>query len=244
MAIDRAIQIAVSEGSAPPTLRIYRWERPTVTLGRFQSLEDVDREACREYGIDLARRHTGGRGVLHDDEVTYSIVARTSDGVPRGTAASYRFLSAGLVETYRALGVPAEFLERDAVSTDAAACYLISTRADLVAKGRKLSGSAQVWSRETVLQHGSVQRTRDVRMESRVFRLGAEGERELEQHASTLSDFLEPLPDVDTLAEALVEGFEVGLHVTLVDAECPSEGEIDTARALSAASDTPTLPSG
>ena len=76
MALDRAVQLAHEAGDAPPTLRLYEWRSPTVTLGRFQAADSIDREWCAANGIDVVRRPTGGKGVLHDDEVTYSIIAR------------------------------------------------------------------------------------------------------------------------------------------------------------------------
>ncbi|MDP2232400.1 MAG: lipoate--protein ligase family protein, partial [Actinomycetota bacterium] len=103
MAVDRAIQLACAAGAAPPTLRLYTWARPTVTLGRFQPASSVQADACGRYGVGVVRRFTGGRGVLHDDEVTYSIVASVPDGVPRGVAASYRYLCTGLTEAYHLL---------------------------------------------------------------------------------------------------------------------------------------------
>ena len=84
MALDRAVQLARQAGDAPPTLRLYRWARATVTLGRFQSAAGVDRELCAREGIDVVRRFTGGRGVLHDDELTYSIVRAWTTVSPAG----------------------------------------------------------------------------------------------------------------------------------------------------------------
>src|SRR5690554_5966281 len=107
MAVDRAVLSEHAAGDAPPTLRLYRFAPPTVSLGRFQKVDDVDVRYCREQGIGLCRRPTGGRGVLHDDELTYSIVAGLRDGVPRGVRDSYRYLSAALAEAYRSLGVDA-----------------------------------------------------------------------------------------------------------------------------------------
>ncbi len=215
MALDRAVQLAREAGDVPPTLRLYGWKRPTVTLGRFQSADGVDLPFCAEAGIDVVRRFTGGRGVLHDDEVTYSMVASTADGVPRGVAASYRALSAGLVEAYRALGVAAELTPRPRGSGASSACYLHATQADLSLGAAKLSGSAQVWYRETVLQHGSFTRTRDTRREARVFGLGPEDEARLAAETSTLADALGCAPARQAVIDAIVAGVEEGLGVRL-----------------------------
>ena len=112
MAIDRAMLAGRRQGSSPATLRLYRWKCPTVTVGHFQRLDQVDLAACARRGFDVVRRPTGGRGVLHDDELTYSVVAHVEDGVPRGVAASYRHVSAALAEAYRILGVEAELTQR------------------------------------------------------------------------------------------------------------------------------------
>lgn len=216
MAFDRAVQLSREDGCAPPTLRLYTWARPTVTLGRFQKLDGVDLDAAAEAGVDVVRRFTGGRGVLHDDEITYSVVAGLDDGVPRGVAASYRYLCTALAEAYRLLGVAAEVTARDAAATSSAACYLQTTRADLALDGAKLAGSAQVWAGSTVLQHGSFTRTRDVEREARVFRLGAGETAKLAEGTADLDAVLGLRVGDAALAAAVVEGFERALGITLV----------------------------
>lgn len=216
MALDRAIQLAREEGSAPPTVRLYRWVRPTVTLGKFQPIEGVDLDECARYGVDVARRFTGGRGVLHDDELTYSVVASVDDGVPRGVAASYRVLCAALVEAYTALGVAAELTSHDGTRSSSAACYLATTRADLSLGAMKLSGSAQVWHGETVLQHGSFTVSRDLGREAAVFRLANDEVAAMQARTVTLLDAMGRRPESDGLVRAVVAAFERTLDVRLV----------------------------
>lgn len=215
MALDRAVLLGREAGSSPPTLRLYRWRRPTATLGRFQSLDGVDVEFCDAHGIDVVRRPTGGRGVLHDDEITYSVVAGTADGVPRGTAASYRHLCAGLVATYQALGVDAALTARSRGLSHTAACYLHTTPADLSLGVAKLSGSAQVWHHDAVLQHGSFVISRDIGREARVFRLDANAAAKLADETATLVQALGAAPTVDDVIDAAVRGFADGLGIRL-----------------------------
>jgi len=231
MAFDRAIQIARDGGVVPPTLRLYQWERPTVTLGKFQDPTAVDRALCMRLGVDVVRRFTGGRGVLHDDELTYSVVASTDDGVPRGTAASYRMICSAVAATYQALGVAAGLVPRDTGVKGSSACYLHSTTADLSLDGRKLSGSAQVWLRDTVLQHGSFVITRDVEREAAVFRLDADAARRLAQTTVTLGDELDRVPTVGQIAEAAVASFEQTLGVEFEAGE-PTDQELELAGSL------------
>jgi lipoate-protein ligase A len=215
MARDRSIQLARESGEAPPTLRLYRWRVPTITLGRFQDAAGVDLEACAARRVEVVRRSTGGRGVLHDDEITYSVVAGVADGVPRGVAASYVYLSRALAETYRTLGLDAQVTRRESGGRGSAACYLANTRADLSHGRAKLSGSAQVWHGSTVLQHGSFTRSRDVELEALLFRLD-EGEREtLAGHTATLETAMIEAPTLEAVTDAAVKAFESTLGITL-----------------------------
>ncbi|NTU70843.1 MAG: lipoate--protein ligase family protein [Coriobacteriia bacterium] len=241
MALDRAVQVCREKGGSPPTLRLYRWIRPTVTLGRFQSADGVDMEVCATSGIDVVRRFTGGRGVLHDDELTYSIVAGTADGVPRGTAASYRMLCEGLVEAYRALGVEASLTARPRGDGSSAACYLHATAADLSLGALKLSGSAQVWHGSTVLQHGSFTLSRDVAREAQVFRLAGEESKRLMAETATIEQSLQRRPTDAELCEAVVAGVSRGLSLDL-EPGVISESERALASELLPETDARTLP--
>jgi lipoate-protein ligase A len=229
MALDRAIQVCREQRSAPPTLRLYRWARPTVSLGRFQALQTIDVQYCADSGIDVVRRFTGGRGVLHDDEVTYAAVCGVDDGVPRGVAASYRYLCAALVQAYRALGVDAELTERDRGHAGTGACYLQTTRADLSASHAKLSGSAQVWHGSTVLQHGSLVISRDAHREAKAFGLGEEHRAQLARSTVSLDDLTSNPVGWSEVVAAAIEGFERALGVVLVP------GELDALEAGTAA---------
>lgn len=223
MAVDRALQVTRERGTSPPTLRIYRWERPTVTLGAFQPATAVDPCACLTYGVDVVRRATGGRGVLHDDEITYSVVAATADGMPRGVVASYRHLCAGLIAAFQALDVPAELTSRDRGPSASPACYLHATSADVSVGALKLSGSAQVWKGDTVLQHGSFTRTRDVAREQAVFSLTAEESAALDATTTTISALTGHPVELDAIGEAVVRGFAEGLGISLEPADLTDE---------------------
>ncbi|MHB9002692.1 MAG: lipoate--protein ligase family protein [Coriobacteriia bacterium] len=232
MARDRAIQLAHARGLVPPTLRLYCWARPTVSIGRFQRASGIDRAACDAAGLDVVRRFTGGRGVLHDDEVTYSVVTGLTEGMPRGVAASYRVLCGMLVEAYAILGVSARLTARARGDSKSAACYLHATQADVSVGAAKLSGSAQVWYEGTVLQHGSIVKGRDVTREARIFGLDAHGARALGAEAATLRDLLgSEVPENSAICAALVAGLESALHVevvpgTLTGFETESEREL------------------
>src|SRR5947209_10869271 len=157
MAIDESILTHHLKGEVPPTLRVFRWSQPSISLGRFQSIErEIVSEQCLESGVALVRRPTGGRAVYHRDEFTYSIVISKRFGVPSGVIAAYAFLAQGLLAALTFLGVQAELSDERVSKNPSAACFASSTQADLTSGGFKLIGSAQVWKDDTLLQQGSL----------------------------------------------------------------------------------------
>ena len=159
MAIDEAILRAVSAGLAPPTLRLYAWEPACLSLGRTQRITDVDLEALRAANFDLVRRPTGGKGILHVDELTYSVVAPETEPRVAGTIVeSYRRLSVGLVRGLERLGVTGLTTDRQVENRrpQAPVCFEVPSDYEITVGGRKLVGSAQMRAQGVVLQHGAL----------------------------------------------------------------------------------------
>jgi lipoate-protein ligase A len=171
MAMDEAIVMAHSEGLVPPTLRFYGWNPPTLSIGFFQKAAEVDLTAVEAAGIGFVRRPTGGRAVLHDRELTYSvIVAESYPGLPSGVTEAYRVLSEGLRLGFRQLGLDARMVQgvepggkRSADAAASAACFDAPSWYELVVAGRKVAGSAQLRQKGVVLQHGSILLELDVK---------------------------------------------------------------------------------
>ena len=157
MAIDEAVLLRHLEGHVPPTLRVFRWSQPSISLGRFQRVErEIDLALCEEQGVALVRRPTGGRAVYHRDEFTYSFISSRAYHVPSGIVAAYAYLAQGLIAAMNYLGVHAELSDGRVSKQPSAACFASSTQADLTSDGFKLIGSAQVWKDEALLQQGSL----------------------------------------------------------------------------------------
>src|SRR5947209_3628948 len=157
MAIDESVLIHHLKGEVQPTLRVFRWSQPSISLGRFQSVErEIVSEVCQQRGIALVRRPTGGRGVYHHDESTYSIIISKRYGVPSGVVPAYAYLAQGLLAALQTLGVHAELSDERVSKHPSAACFASSTQADLTSGGFKLVGSAQVWKDDALLQQGSL----------------------------------------------------------------------------------------
>ncbi|TVP42374.1 MAG: lipoate--protein ligase family protein [Gemmatimonadales bacterium] len=155
MAVDEALARHRLEGEA--TLRIYRWVRPSLSFGRNQAVEGrYDPHALRSLGVEVVRRPTGGREVLHDRELTYAVVLPAgSPGSPRGI---YRAVNGALLDALRALGVRGEIAApaHRTPPPDAGACFGDPAAGEVVVQGRKLVGSAQLRMGRTLLQHGSL----------------------------------------------------------------------------------------
>jgi lipoyl(octanoyl) transferase len=158
MALDQALLDYASRAGFIPTMRFYRWSPAALSLGRFQSVYDVDLEVCTAEGIDVVRRPTGGKSILHLDDFTYSIVIPRSYPMPDSVVEAYRIICGGILRAFELLGIDAAVLARksDDYRSAGGACFAASTRADLEHAGRKLCGSAQVRRQGALLQHGSI----------------------------------------------------------------------------------------
>jgi lipoate-protein ligase A len=185
MAVDEELLARAQAGETPPTLRFYAWHPPTVSIGRFQKIETaVDVEACRQRGIDIVRRITGGRAVLHHQELTYSIVARTDDPLfPTNVHGTYKIIAAGLLLGLGNLGIPAEMVSRSSrhaalVKKDSKdpACFSSPSWYEILVHNRKIIGSAQRRLSGAFLQHGSILMDYDPALEAGVIRGGGSGE--------------------------------------------------------------------
>ena len=158
MAVDEAILEAVGRGEAPPTLRLYAWSPPCLSLGQAQSIAEVDVERLDALGWELVRRPTGGRAVLHTDELTYAIVLPAGHSLAQGGVLdSYRRLAEALVDALRLLGLqPAVTPEPGSPMQGKAICFEEPSRYEITVGGRKLLGSAQLRRQQAILQHGSL----------------------------------------------------------------------------------------
>ncbi len=151
--LDNAIKKQVKE----PIFRLYGWSPACVSLGRNQKDDFVDQEFLNSCGIDVVRRLTGGRALLHDDEITYSYVCPVSS-LKHGenVVESYKEISQILIDAFTKLGIELDFGGERKLQGHKDYCMLVSTGADLCWNGRKLIGSAQFRKEGYILQHGSI----------------------------------------------------------------------------------------
>lgn len=227
MAVDEAMLLAHARGGTPPTLRFYRWDPPAVSLGYFQDPDrEVSQAACRAEGVDIVRRPTGGRAVLHDQEVTYSVVVG-ADRLPGTVVETYRRLAEGLVLGLGRLGVPVELApERrtpGGVGAGNAACFEVPSSYEVVAGGRKVLGSAQVRRHGVILQHGAIPLELDAERLARVLGFPPEVAGRIAGRAAGLAELWSDdhlpssgWPGYNDICRAIAEGLAVALGITFV----------------------------
>lgn len=243
MALDQAIALACAAGESPPTLRFYRWQPPAVSLGRHQPVADIDQAAVAASGYDIVRRTTGGRAILHIDELTYSVAAATNEPrVAGGVMDAYLRLSNALVAGLQAIGVAADQAGADvrAGPDVSAACFEVPSAYEITVQGRKLMGSAQSRRAKYVLQHGSLPLSGDITRLIDILVLAEEERdqlrRQLASHACTLATALgvadaDPAIAFDRVAHAMVKGFATTLNLAF-QRGAPTTNELQTAAQL------------
>lgn len=222
MAIDEAILKLNAEGKSPNTVRFWRWKPSAISIGCFQSLErEVDLAVAKKYGVDVVRRITGGGAVFHDHggELTYSVVCRQGD-VSDDIIESYRLICGGLVNGFERLGLQAEFRPVN----------------DVQANGKKISGSAQTRRWGSVLQHGTVLISPDVRRMFELLKVSPEKISDkfiasVFERVTTVERELGRRPSFDEVREAMIKGFEKSFSVRLSDGELTA-GELELANEL------------
>ena len=148
---------AIKNEEKEPIIRFYGWSPACVSLGRNQSIEHINLEYCKENNIDVVKRVTGGRGLLHDDEVTYSFIC-PSKFLDGGTSIikSYKEISSAIIDGFKNIDIELELGGKKKVEASHDYCMLLSTGADLSYSGTKLIGSAQYRKQDYILQHGSI----------------------------------------------------------------------------------------
>ncbi|AXF54773.1 lipoate--protein ligase family protein [Salicibibacter kimchii] len=229
MALDEMLLHWHSKGLIPPIIRFYEWNPATLSIGYFQKIhKEIDLEAVERHELGLVRRPTGGRGVLHDKELTYSvIVSEDHPNMPATVTEAYRVISTGLLEGFKALGLDAYFSvpssenEREELKQPrSAVCFDAPSWYEMVVEGRKISGSAQTRQKGVIMQHGVLLIDLDAEQLFDVFLYPSERVRRRMQKAFAdkavpINDLTNEKLDVNDIRTAFTEGFERGLNINL-----------------------------
>lgn len=219
MAMDEDIALSVTEGNSPPTLRIYGWDRPALTLGRFQTkLEGINTAFLMERGIEAVRRPTGGRAILHGNDITYSFCSRYEGPFRgKGLRQCYEIISGAIIRALELSGIRAsmERAAHDAGRAGSPHCFQSVSYAELTVNGKKIVGSAQRRWPGGFLQQGSIPVHIDEELNGNVFENFAP-----EKMISLAA--VSPGFDTERFILNLKEGFQTALGATLLPAVPPS----------------------
>ena len=237
MAIDEAILKACSEGKSPPTIRIYGWRPHAISLGYSQKTkETINLEACERLGVNIVRRPTGGRAVLHDEESTYSLISPLDNPLfPPNIIGSYKKISSCLIWVFKRLGINAEMvIPKEEIKPPferrvGPICFLSPSWYEITVNSRKICGSAQRRVDGAFLQHGSILLGFDPLklFEVLSFKGGNKTETmdSLRTKITSVNEQLGQSIGFFEFNEMLTEGFKHGLDIELKEGELSPEEE-------------------
>jgi lipoate-protein ligase A len=240
MALDEALLESAEDGDGRPILRLYAWDPPCLSLGYAQPIAQVDRPALRRLGWHLVRRPTGGRAILHTDELTYAVIAPLSGPIfDGGVLPSYRRLSGALAQGLRGLGVLIEVQPGgQQPPSDDPVCFEALAPHEVTVAGKKLLGSAQLRRRRAALQHGALPLAGDLGRICQVLRYSNGGRRaarrSLLDRAVSVENALGRPVSWELAAQALAEGFRKALGARFIESQ-PTAEELRRADQLRAA---------
>src|SRR5690554_1820601 len=218
MAVDETIFYSYLQQGAPGTLRFYRWRPPAVSIGCFQDYrQDIDRAACVKKGYEWVRRPTGGRAVLHEDEITYCLVAGEREGFSGSVLPDYLKVAEGFKEGFHLLGVKVDVAPGERKNSDcSAACFTAVSWYEIVTGGKKLVGSAQRRKKPAFMQHGSI--LLRFHPENLLAVLGRKAGPQqvgvLRQQVTCLEEIMGYRPEENKVITALVEGLSRVLGIS------------------------------
>ncbi|MFD2657437.1 lipoate--protein ligase family protein [Gracilibacillus thailandensis] len=234
MAVDECLLQWHSENKIPPTIRFYEWLPAGLSIGYFQkTVNKIDLDAVRNSGIELVRRLTGGRAVLHDQELTYSvIVTEAHPKMPKSIKEAYMVLSKGLLEGFHSLGIDASFAipEGKLNTTQSAVCFEEPSWYELVVDQKKAAGSAQTRKQGVILQHGSIPLSVDNDKLYDLFiyrneRVKQRARDAFNDKAISIEQAANRKVTLEEVKDAFKKGFEKGLDIELQEFQFTKEQE-------------------
>ncbi|SIS47068.1 lipoate--protein ligase family protein [Salimicrobium flavidum] len=222
MALDEALMKWHREQKIPPVLRFYTWQPAGLSLGQFQKTKGrINTDGASRHRAEIVRRPTGGRAVLHDEELTYSIiVSEAHPMIPATVKDAYLILSKGLLNGFRNLGIETDYAIPEYGRTDnqSSVCFEEPSWYELTVNDKKIAGSAQVRQGGVLLQHGSIPIQTD---EEKLFdmflypneQVKKRSQQSFKNKAASIADITGEHPGLTQVRDAFLEGFHEGIGV-------------------------------
>jgi len=226
MALDEAISEAVRRKLSLPTLRLYEWIEPSISIGYFQRISDINIDYCRRSGYQVVRRQTGGMALLHNSELTYSLSACNDLEPFKGNLIkNYLTISNTIVSALKLINLNAQIISSKNRRQRNPYCFRISSYGEITLNGEKIIGSAQKRYKDGFLQQGSILMDSDAGELSKVLRMGG-----FSCEVGTIKKYA-PSVSIEDLKKALKEAFEKTLTIEFIH-DGPTEFELNLARKL------------
>ncbi len=231
MAVDDALlEFAQGDGYLP-TLRLYSWNPPCLSLGHAQHIREVDREALIKMGWDLVRRPTGGRAILHIDELTYSITGNAEQPILQGGILdSYQKISQAFIQMLQKYSLDPRSREESqhTKSHIEPVCFEIPSNYEITVAGKKIIGSAQARRKNAILQHGAIPLSGDISRIIKVLAYSDEDSRKKAAQrvllrATTIEDQTGKSVSWHQSAMDLVQAFEVTHNMVFINGTLTEE---------------------
>jgi lipoate-protein ligase A len=226
MSVDEAILENAGRGEVPPTLRLYSWSPPCLSLGYAQSIDDVYIDNLQKKSWEIVRRPTGGKAILHTDELTYSICGPDNEPRLKGSVLeSYQRLSLALLDGLNRMGIRADAAEKSKgqfeEDTENPVCFEVPSNYEITVAGKKIIGSAQARRKSGVLQHGSLPLFGDLARILQVLnfkneQLREQAEKRLSENAATVETVLGYKGDWWLACQAFRKAFQEILSLKLI----------------------------
>ena len=227
MAIDEAIFLSCQQGKSLPTIRLYGWTPPAVSLGYFQKAENaINFEACKKRGVDVVKRLSGGRAVLHDKELTYSLIC--PEGTPpfgKTILETYRTISLCLISALKNLNLDVKWVTSKEkyssfrhLNDKTVSCFSSPSWYEITVEGKKICGSAQKRGGGVWMQHGAILLEHDVEMLVEVLKSGKSKQEfmdEIFSSTTSINNHLSKKIDFYELKALVLKGFETNLGIIL-----------------------------
>lgn len=205
MSIDGAIFEAHRLGYTLPALRIYSWKKPAISFGRLQDVRKIlNFDYCESQGIEVVRRPTGGRIILHENDFSYSFIISRKFGMPSSILKSYRLVCSALIDALKSFGIKTEFASGGHFKHEI--CLGSLNDADIVYKGRKFAGNAQFWKEGTLLHQGTITLDLNLNLFKSLLNLNSLESKDIDERIVSLSQEIISLTR-DSLKEALIKSF-------------------------------------
>lgn len=226
MALDETVMDSVRNGKTLPTIRFYQWSPLCVSLGYFQRLNEINVNNCRKLGINIVRRMTGGKAVLHNKELTYSFIAPQSF-LPRSIIESYKIIATPILNTLEQLGLKVSLIDEKIGEGSSSFCFFEHSYYEINVNNKKIVGSAQARIKDVLLQHGSIMLDYSPEIFAHIFNTKENDidERKIKKRVTSIKHEMQENLNLSKLKSLLIENFERSLNIK-TKKEKPTEDEL------------------